>query len=238
MYHRIRQGLNYTLPVIWYEDSPDGDGGVLPSLSSMFLQPSGHGFSNPAYRNSIVDGAVVVLLSRGDAGLAAGAVQLKQFDASMVPWDRFDQATPAGDIKGWILKALSHVTSLSPSGFTAAAPEAAVMKRSSGVTIRTSEVRWNFGGDLPIPPALRQDDAGASAQVRLRLNVRTGPIGVGVLSKNRTWIAQQALFAAGPVDVYLAIPRLADATDIIVYNGGTNSAGLVDVDAVSIATFK
>jgi hypothetical protein len=204
----------------------------------MFLQPSGHGFSNPAYRNSIVDGAVVVLLSHSDAGLAAGSVQLKQFDANMVPWDRFDQATPAGDIKGWILKALSHATSLSPSGFTAAAPEAAVMKRSSGVTIRTSEVRWNFGGDLPIPPALRQDDAGASAQVRLRLNVRTGPLGIGVLSKSRRWIAQQALSAAGPVDVYLAVPRLADATDIIVYNGGINGAGLVDVDAVTIATFK
>jgi len=237
MYHRIRQALNDALPVIWYDDSLS-DGGILPSLSSMFLQQSGQAFSNPAYRSGIRDGAVVVLLSRSDAGLAAGAAQLTQFDATMAPWDRFDQATPAGDIKGWILKALSHVTALSPSGFTAAAPEATVMKRSSGVTIRTSEVRWNFGGDLPIPPTLRQDDAGASAQVRLRLHVRTGPIGVGVLSKNRTWIAQQALFAAGPVDVYLAIPRLADATDIIVYNGGINSAGLVDVDAVSIATFK
>ena len=58
------------------------------------------------------------------------------------------------------------------------------------------------------------------------------------MSKNRTWIAQQPLFATEPVDVYLAIPRLADATDIVVYNGGINGAGLVDVDAVSIATFK
>src|SRR5262249_30027324 len=82
MYHRIRQALTYTLPVIWYDDSPDGDGGVLPSLSSMFLQPNGQGFSNPAYSSGIVDGAVVVLLSRSDAGLAAGAGQLKQFDAT------------------------------------------------------------------------------------------------------------------------------------------------------------
>ncbi len=238
IYHRIRQALNYTLPVIWYDVSPDSDGGILPSLSSMFLQPTGHGFSNPAYRSGIRDGAVVVLLSHSDAGLAAGAGQLRQFDAKMVPWDRFDESTPAGDIKGWILKALSRVIAVPPSGFTPAAPGAAVVPRSSGVTIRTPDVRWFFGGDLPIPPALLQDSADAGAQVHLRINVRAGPVGVGVLKRNRTWIAQQALSAAGPADVYLAIPRLGDATDIIVYNGGVHAAGLVDVDAVSIATFK
>jgi hypothetical protein len=245
MYHRIRQPLSHALPVLWYEDLPvayddplSTPGGILHSVSSMFLQPGGRGFSTPTYVAEIARGAVVAIMSQNDSALSAGVSGLKALGANRALWDRFDQLTPAGEIKVSIFKAVSRVTDLPPSGFTPAAPGAAVMPRSSGVTIRTPDVRWFFGGDLPIPPALRQDDSGASARVRLRLHVRAGPVGVGVLQKNRTWIVQQALSAAGPVDVYLAIPRLADATDIIVYNGGIHTAGLVDVDAVSIATFK
>jgi hypothetical protein len=245
MHHRIRRALGGTLPVFWYDDPPVAyndslsyPAKMLHSVSSMFLQPGGQGFSTPTYVAEIARGAVVVIMSQSDAGLSAGERGLKALGANRAPWDQFDQATPAGDIKVSILKAPSRVTDLPPSGFTAAAPGAAVTLRPAGVTIRTPEVPWVFGGELPIPATLLQDDAGASAQVHLRIHVRAGPVGVGVLNKNRTWIAQQALSAAGPTDVYLAIPRLADATDIIVHNGGNHSAGLADVDAVSIATFR
>jgi len=245
MHHRIRQALGGTLPVFWYDDPPVAScdsltypGKILHSVSSMFLQPGGQGFSTSTCVAEIARGAVVVIMSQSGAALSAGERGRKALGANRAPWDQFDQATPAGDIKVSILKAPSRVTDLPPWGFTAAAPGAAVTVRPAGVTIRTPEVPWFFGGELPIPATLLQDDAGASAQVHLRIRVRAGPVGVGVLNKNRTWIAQQAISAVGPADVYLAIHRLADATDIIVHNGGIYSAELADVDAVSIATFK
>jgi hypothetical protein len=80
---------------------------------------------------------------------------------------------------------------------------------------------WYYAAVLPIPQAVKREHPGR-AYVRVRLQVEEGQLGVGVtLPDGNTFIERKFYFDSPRIwDVYLTVPALKDAKQIVVTNGG------------------
>jgi len=135
-------------------------------------------------------------------------------------------------------KGIVSETTLPVNEFTRAQPGAKVAVRKDGtVRVATLPIRWSYSGLLKVGGRVPPEFADYPAAIHLRVRSVYGLTGVGVLKRDRSgWIDSQPVGSGrhGFVDVYLAVPRIGDASDVVVMNWARDGVGVLDIAEVTL----
>lgn len=111
---------------------------------------------------------------------------------------------------------------------------ATVLGRQDGVLVTTQEIPFAYAAAFPIPAIADPQPAGR-AFVRVQGKLDSGPVGFGVLKKDRSnWVSTVKVDITGAFDAYVVIPNLADTSDFVVMNWDQKGRGRVEVKEVTL----
>ena len=142
----------------------------------------------------------------------------------------FVRVLPRNSEKDWQLS-LNTVTPVAATLFS---------KTPAGdVVVRTTAVPWTYAATLTITPANRDQSKECRALIKVRLHVRDGVVGLGVLNLGRkNFLSRQSLAGtSNPVDIMMQIPRLGDASDVVIQAWDSGKVGLVSISAVTVSPY-
>jgi hypothetical protein len=123
------------------------------------------------------------------------------------------------------------------TGLVSVAGDVAPAATGAGVTIRTIAAPWHHAALLAVStPGRFGADRGF---LRLRVTVRGGPVGVGLLRlPHEPFLSRQALEAADePVEVLLPFRRLGDVAHLVFQTWDQPVAGVIEVAGVDVCVF-
>jgi hypothetical protein len=112
----------------------------------------------------------------------------------------------------------------------------AVMRRGGAVRVVTPPRRWHYAAELDLSSVLADGLADRVGYLRLTGTLERGPVGVGVLGRDESsFLSRRALALRGqPVDVYLPIARLGDASSVVVQSWSRRRRGTLVIDAMAV----
>jgi len=214
----------------WYPEEPDED--IFLSLGSMYLQPTPAHFG-PGDRviflgsSELPPKSARPLLARNHL-ILEGPIR-KEVQRGTVAFG-LDIARLALDPQFFGKTELSMASMASPM-ITVPSPGFS----NAGVNVTTPAQAWAYGAVLRIPQEVRSaHPSGVFMRVRLRVN--SGDMGVGITTKDGTAWVDRKFIHSSPIerDVYLTIPALKDAGDLVFCSNGANVASTASVRSVSI----
>jgi len=141
---------------------------------------------------------------------------------------------PAG-VSGLTEPILTPLTELPLTGLNLAAGRIVSDVNRDGVTLQTEPLPWQYAALLPL--GNHAPEVGPRAAVlRVRLCVRSGHIGIGILNRERTeFVSRQHLEAtAGFVDLSLPLPRLDTASDLVFQNWDRPVESVIEITRVEV----
>ena len=111
-----------------------------------------------------------------------------------------------------------------------------IRRRAGGLQVVTPPKRWHYAAELEIESAIAETLANRMGYLHVKGSLEGGPVGIGVLARDRTsFLSRLALPAEREtVDVYLPIERLGDATAVIVQAWDRRRSGELTIDAMEI----
>ncbi len=214
----------------WYPGEQDQD--IFLSLGSMYLQPTPVQFA-PGDRviflgsSELPPKRVEPLLARNHLILEAPVIKRVQrgtvafgLDIAQVGLDPQFFGRTELPITGLIAPATSVPSPTSSN---------------AGVNIMTPAQAWAYGAVLGIPQEIKRAHP-SRVFMRVRLRVVSGDMGVGVTTKDGTaWVDRKFVHSSSMErEVYLTIPALENAGDLVFCSNGANVASTANVRSISI----
>jgi hypothetical protein len=97
-------------------------------------------------------------------------------------------------------------------------------------------MRWAYAATLTLPNAIVSAHQDQPALVRIQGTLREGPIAFGVLRKDgQDWVTPPSTASvSGAFDTYVTVPRLGDASDLVVMNWNQDGVHHLNIDHVAI----
>ncbi len=110
---------------------------------------------------------------------------------------------------------------------------------SGAVRIQTPAGPWEYGATLRIPQQLSIEHPGA-AYIRVRVRVDEGILGVGATAADGSTFIDRQFFSSSAEtrEVYLAVPALKDALQIVFCNGDRKASSSGLVSSIEIAYLR
>ena len=104
------------------------------------------------------------------------------------------------------------------------------------VQIVTPPLAWGYAATLPLPSRRRGDGDAASGAVRIRAELKGGPVGFGVLTTDGKSFVDRRLVtpSAKVVEVFLNVPQLSLAGDLVVQTWDRPTSGTVGLKSVTL----
>lgn len=213
------QSQSGPLPIWWDPKDPNNE--AFQSLNEMLYLRY-----NPANTPPVVaPGDRVIFLSSNRALPNTAEPALRARHLELTPLERtyiergstrvdvtIAQITPGSSTFKRIRIPLSEIAPPPPPG-------------STNAPIATAPQAWSYAAELQIPQAIKREHPGR-AYIRLELRVDDGVLGAGAtLADGNTFIDRKFYLSSPEIhDIFLTIPALRDAKQIVVTNGDHSSS--------------
>jgi glycosyltransferase involved in cell wall biosynthesis len=107
---------------------------------------------------------------------------------------------------------------------------------NGGVEVATVATPWAYAAVLPLPGSALADERWRRGYVRIRVEVKGGPVGFGVLNQDKTqFLDRRAVIASkGAVDLFLMVPKLSDAGDVVIQTWDRAMSGTARIESIRL----
>lgn len=115
-----------------------------------------------------------------------------------------------------------------------------IRRRRGGIQVVTRPRRWHYAAELDIESSIADTLANGTGYLHVKGSLEGGPVGIGVLARDRTrFLSRLGLPAEREtVDAYLPIERLGAAAAVIVQAWDRRRSGELAIDAMEIVCVR
>jgi len=188
-----------------------------------------------------VGDSVVILSSRADAlQLAETNVAKISAHAELLGQARVQRGTEAFQLFFVrILPAGARIAeNISLAAMKPSTPDS-VRASGAGIVVQTLPIPWSYAAVAPLPAAIQDRLGECRGLAKAHVQVEDGPVGLGILAKGgRSFVSRKMLTPTlEAVDVFLDIPKLSEASDIVVQAWDPARKSRVAISSITIMPF-